>query len=99
MIGQLETEVDTVARHFDVLRWVLGNQPIGILRLSRETSIPKHRIRYSLRILEEEGLIEPTDRGAVPTEYASEFLDAHDRHLDEIVAQLETLAEISTDSS
>lgn len=98
MIGQLETEVDTLARHFDVLRRVLENQPIGILRLSRETSVPKHQIRYSLRILEEEGLIEPTDRGAVPTEHANEFLDAHDRHLDEVIAQLETLAEITIEA-
>jgi predicted transcriptional regulator len=95
MMGQLETEVDMLARHFDVLSRVLENQPIGIVRLSRETSVPKHRIRYSLRILEEEGLIEPTDRGAVPTEQASEFLEAHDRYLDEIIAQLETLAELS----
>jgi len=50
---------------------------------------------YSLRMLEEEGLIEPTERGAVPTEHTSEFLDGHDRHLDEIITQLETLAEIS----
>jgi predicted transcriptional regulator len=46
---------------------------------------PQHKVRYSLRILEQEGLIEPSPDGAVTTEKIQDFLD----HLKDI---LETMS-------
>src|SRR5216117_4552215 len=35
---------------------IMENQPIGIIRLSELLNFPQHKVRYSLRILEQEGL-------------------------------------------
>ena len=49
-------------RHLQVLRMVIENEPIGIVKMSNETGYPHHKVRYSLRVLEEENLIEPSSR-------------------------------------
>ena len=54
MIDRLEQEVDMLDRHLEVPGKVLKNEPIGIVRMSNETGHPHHKIRYSLRVLEEE---------------------------------------------
>src|SRR5699024_8033016 len=59
MIDRLEKEVDMLERHLQVLRMVIENEPIGIVKMSNETGYAHHKIRYSLRVLEEENLIEP----------------------------------------
>lgn len=80
MIDRTEKEVDMMERHLEVLSEVRENAPIGIVRLADRTGYPNHKVRYSLRVLEEEGIIEPTDQGAVTTERTEEFLaDFNDR--------------------
>ncbi len=61
-------ELEMLHRHLIILKQVVENEPIGILKLAEETRIPSHKVRYSLRILEQEGLIEPSPQGAVTTE-------------------------------
>ena len=46
---------------------VIENEPIGIVKMSNETGYPHHKVRYSLRVLEEENLIEPSSQGAITT--------------------------------
>lgn len=58
-----------------MLKAIMENQPIGIIRLSELLNYPQHKVRYSLRILEQEGLIEPSPDGAVTTEILTDFLD------------------------
>jgi len=41
---------------------------MGIIKLSELTKYPQHMVRYSLRILEQDDLIEPSPQGAVTTE-------------------------------
>lgn len=64
----IETELDVLKRHVKVLKSLRENQPIGIIKLSEETDYPQHMVRYSLRILEQDGLIEPSPQGAVTTD-------------------------------
>ena len=64
----IETELDILRRHIQVLKVLKGNEPAGIIKLSELTKHPQHMVRYSLRILEQEGLIEPSPQGAVTTE-------------------------------
>ena len=45
-----------------------------ILKLAEETKIPSHKVRYSLRVLEQEGLIKASSPGAVTTERTGPFL-------------------------
>lgn len=88
MIDRLEKEVDMLERHLQVLRMVIENEPIGIVKMSNETGYPHHKVRYSLRVLEEENLIEPSSQGAITTERTQEFVDELDGKIDEIVDKL-----------
>ena len=63
----IETELDILKRHVHVLKTLQKNEPAGIIKLSELTKHPQHMVRYSLRILEQEGLIEPSPQGAVTT--------------------------------
>ena len=76
-------------RHLQVLRMVIENEPIGIVKMSNETGYPHHKVRYSLRVLEEENLIEPSSQGAITTEQTSEFVEDLDDKVDEIIDKLE----------
>jgi len=70
----LEIELEILKRHIQILKTVLENEPIGIIKLSDMTHNPQHMVRYSLRILEQDGLIKPSSRGAVTTEKVPETL-------------------------
>ena len=91
MIDRLEKEVDMLERHLQVLRMVIENEPIGIVKMSNETGYPHHKVRYSLRVLEEENLIEPSSQGAITTEQTAEFVDELDEKLDQIVEKLDEM--------
>ena len=69
----------------------MENQPIGIMKLSELLDLPFHRIRYSLRVLEQLGYIRATSTGAVVTPLTEEFLKNLDRDLDELIVLLESM--------
>jgi predicted transcriptional regulator len=89
MIDRLEKEVDMLERHLQVLRMVIENEPIGIVKMSNETGYPHHKVRYSLRVLEEENLIEPSSQGAITTEQTEAFVNDLDGKIDHIIDKLE----------
>ncbi|PSQ39225.1 hypothetical protein BRD13_03750 [Halobacteriales archaeon SW_5_70_135] len=91
MIDRLEKEVDMLERHLQVLRMVIENEPIGIVKMSNETGYPHHKVRYSLRVLEEETLIEPSSQGAISTEDTGEFVDDLDEKMDDIIGTMEEM--------
>lgn len=88
MIDRLEDEVDMLMRHLEVLEMVLEDGPIGIVKMSNETGHPHHKVRYSLRVLEEESLIEPTSNGASPTDQAKEFVAEVDDDIETVIVKL-----------
>ena len=75
LTSKMEVEIDLLKRHVAVLKAIIGNQPIGILKLSEQLNYPQHKVRYSLRILEQEGLIVPSPNGAVTTSEIRPFLE------------------------
>lgn len=89
MLTALENEVAKLDRHFLVLSIVFDHEPIGIARLAEQTGYPKHKIRYSLSKLEDEGLIEPTEQGAVVTESAAGLLTDHVGRINSAIDSLE----------
>ncbi|MFT4890109.1 MAG: putative transcriptional regulator [Halobacteriales archaeon] len=91
MIDRLEKEVDMLERHLQVLRMVINNEPIGIVKMSNETGYPHHKVRYSLRVLEEENLIEPSSQGAITTDRTTEFVDDLDGKLNDLVGKLDEM--------
>ena len=88
MIDRLEKEVDMLERHLQVLQMVIANEPIGIVKMSNETGYPHHKVRYSLRVLEEENLIEPSSQGAITTEDTAAFVTDLDGKIDHTVDKL-----------
>jgi predicted transcriptional regulator len=72
LTSKIESEVKLLQRHVAMLKAIMENQPIGIIRLSELLNFPQHKVRYSLRILEQEGLIKPSPEGAVTTDKLEE---------------------------
>ena len=87
-------ELEMLQRHLVILKQVVDNEPIGILKLAEETKIPSHKVRYSLRILEQEGLIKATAPGAVTTDLTSPFLKDLDSMIENLVKRTEDLKKI-----
>jgi len=84
LTSKIEGEMELLCRHVQMLKAIMDHEPIGIIRLSELLDIPQHKVRYSLRILEQEGLIQPSPDGAIITDKVQPFLD----HLKEILDNL-----------
>ena len=78
----LNSEMNILKRHVYILKTVMDSEPIGIIKLAELTKHPQHMVRYSLRVLEQEGLIEPSPRGAVTTDKVSQTMSVLTRILD-----------------
>ncbi len=91
MIDRLAKEVDMLERHLQVLKMVIESEPIGIVKMSNETGYPHHKVRYSLRVLEEENLIEPSSQGAITTDDTGSFVEDLDGEIGEIMDKLEAM--------
>ena len=74
LISKLEAEIELLERHVEMLKTIAENEPIGIIRLAEMMRCPQHKVRYSLRILEQENLIEPSTGGAVTTKRLDDFI-------------------------
>jgi predicted transcriptional regulator len=75
LTNKIESEIHLLERHVTMLNTIVAHEPIGIIRLSELLGIPQHKVRYSLRILEQEGLILPSPEGAVTTDKVQLFYD------------------------
>ena len=93
MIDKLKDELELLERHILMLRATKENQPVGIIRLSEILGIPKHKVRYSLRLLEQEGLIAPSVEGATVTDRYDSYMEEVSMKLDDIVDMLKRLKE------
>lgn len=81
-------------RHLVILSRVVEDEPIGILKLAEETKIPSHKVRYSLRVLEQEGLIKATAPGAATTGRTRPFLAELDSLIEDLAKRAEDLKKI-----
>jgi predicted transcriptional regulator len=93
MLDRLENEIEMLERHLEVLNAVVIGEPIGISKLSEVTGHSKYKVRYSLRILEQEGLIKPSPYGAITSSRISEFVQNYEQLLDQF---LHKLSEVKT---
>ena len=87
-------ELEMLERHLLILKQVVENEPIGILKLAEETNIPSHKVRYSLRVLEQEGLIKASAPGAVTTEQTALFLEKLEGMIEDLSRRSEELKKI-----
>ena len=89
----IETELNILKRHIEILDLVLKNEPVGIIKLSEITGYPQHMIRYSLHVLEQEGIIEPSPRGAVTTRKVKNSVETLKKSLLAINKEIEEIIE------
>jgi predicted transcriptional regulator len=76
ILEELVEDVDRLARHISIIEALKASQPAGIIKLSQITNLPEHKVRYSLRVLEKNGVIKPSREGAV---LSASFTKSHKR--------------------
>ncbi|MFB6083738.1 MAG: winged helix-turn-helix transcriptional regulator [Halorientalis sp.] len=91
MDERLRNQVEKERRDLTVLRAVVADGPIGIVKLSERTDIPEHKVRYSLRMLENDGFVEPTPEGATPADDIEEQIERVNEGVDELIGRLERI--------
>lgn len=91
MIGRVEAKIEMLDRHLEVLGLVIANEPIGIVRTANELGHPHHKVRYSFRVLEDEGLIKSSPQGAITTELTTDVVGDFNEKLDDIKGTLDGL--------
>ena len=93
LADRISSELELLSRNVDVLEQLSGRTPKGIIRLSEALHLPIHKVRYSLHLLEREGVIQPSADGAVVTDSARQFWEAIDRSLGEMTRRIDHLRE------
>ncbi len=91
LVDRIEEELDLLARNVEILEKLSKSPPIGIIRLSEALQLPIHKTRYSLHLLEREGVIQPSADGAVVTDKAVEFWANLNQSLARMSAVIERL--------
>jgi len=91
ILDKLEREIDIVERHLTILNIIMKEGPVGIIKLSEKTGWEQHKIRYSLRLLEKDGLIKPTPEGAIVTPKTEEFINELKNMLMKMLKKLENI--------
>jgi predicted transcriptional regulator len=93
LVDRISEELELLARNVDILEQLSGRTPKGIIRLSEALHLPIHKVRYSLHLLEREGVIQPSADGAVVTDSAREFWATLDKSLEEMSRRVDHLKE------
>lgn len=91
MLTRLERQIRKEKRDVAVLEAVLAHQPIGIGGIADETGIPEHKVRYSLRMLENDGFVEPTPQGATTPPDITDRIDGINAGVASLVDRLRDL--------
>ena len=94
IMEKLTSELELLERHILMLKFTKENEPIGIIRLSELIKMPKHKVRYSLRLLEQAGLIEPSSEGAKIAGGYDEFMRTAERFLDELTERITLVKDV-----
>ncbi|AKB82581.1 hypothetical protein MSBR3_2003 [Methanosarcina barkeri 3] len=94
LLEPIGNELDLTERHLLVLKKVIEEAPIGILKLSEVTGMQNHKVRYSLRVLEQANLIKPSAQGAVPGDAVPKFLEEFEIEFKKISEKISRIQKI-----
>lgn len=94
LFDQINRELELTERHLIVLHKVIEKGPIGILKLAEETGMPTHKVRYSLRVLEQEHLIKPSSHGAMAGDMAEEFVEKFNENIGSILEKVNQISDL-----
>jgi predicted transcriptional regulator len=93
LVDRIADELELLSRNVEIVERLSKSPPTGIIRLSEALHLPIHKTRYSLHLLEREGVIQPSADGAVVTDKAGEFWANLDRSLERMAAVVAHLKE------
>ncbi len=93
-MDRLADQVEKERRDVEIFLAVVEGAPIGITRLAESVDLPEHKVRQSLRMLENDELVEPTGDGAVPADDVDEQIEAMNAGIDRLVERVEELKTI-----
>ena len=91
LIEKLRQEIVVLERHLKILKIIVDDGPIGIIKLSEITKYPAHKVRYSLRVLENHNLIVPSSNGAKTTNETTRFINEFKNILGDMKTRLSEL--------
>ena len=94
VLKKLNQKSEIALRHLQVMKVVWENQPIGIFKLAEIMKVPRHKIRYSLRVLEQSGIIQPTQYGAIIREESLKLVENMKKDLKSALKRIEEMSEI-----
>lgn len=94
VLENIGNELELTERHLLVLKKVIEEAPIGILKLAEVTGMQNHKVRYSLRVLEQANLIKPSSQGAIPGDSVSKFFQEFEQELEKINNKISRIREI-----
>ncbi len=97
LVNRIEEEINLLSRNVEILEKLSKSPPIGIIRLSEALHLPIHKTRYSLHLLEREGVIQPSADGAVVTDKAKEFWTNLNSSLDRMTQVIQQLKSKATE--
>lgn len=91
LVDRISSELDLLSRNVEILERLGDKNPLGIIRLSEALRLPIHKVRYSLHLLEREGVIQPSAEGAILTDKARQFWAQLDESLDRMATLVQQL--------
>ena len=84
-------ELELLRRKVELLEKLTNGPPLGIIRLSESVNLPVHKVRYTLHLLEREGVIQPSADGAVVTDQVAVYWVRLEHALDRMTEQIQFL--------
>ncbi len=84
-------ELELLRRKVELLERLSNGPPMGIIRLSETINLPVHKVRYTLHLLEREGVVQPSADGAVVTDLAATYWIRLEHALDRMTEQIQFL--------
>jgi predicted transcriptional regulator/tRNA A-37 threonylcarbamoyl transferase component Bud32 len=91
VMDRIQKEITMLEQISEVLEYILNHEPVGIVNISDDLGYPHPKARYSMRVLEEEGLIKSTRQGAVITDNASDEIEKYNQNLDNVQSQIASI--------
>ncbi len=95
MLLEMDKSMDKIHRTLAILQVILNSQPIGISRISESTGLPEHIVRYSLRVMQKDGIIEPSKSGAIVSPV---FLDNRSELINRIGKMYDRFGDVKRES-
>lgn len=98
MFERVQKEAEILDRHVTIFKLISDKEPVGIVHLMNRSNYPLPKIRYSLQLLEEQGLIAETTKGYATEEDIEYVVRSEIERLESIKHRLDYLPRLDGDA-